>query len=789
VKNSKVSKLPISEFIVCLLISLIVIIGTFPDTDWSYSTGIDPPLSWLFNYLFEHQSSLGKEIIFPHGPLAFFMYPLPDNILLAILATSVLKVLLVFNIDWLWTGERKIVKWIIVAIVAYGCSIIANFNSLILINTLLLYCNYFNSKKNILKYIAFFLTALALFIKAYIAIVSGLFFLSFSIYWFYRLRNGKQLLIDCCSLLGSMLMIWGLMYGTLGGFTRYLWGMIHLAQDNSSAAAYYPYNNWWLLILFFLLFSIVFLVNRTGKSMFYLALILLGLFATWKHGMAREDFSHVHGFFIYLVSCLLVFILFQKNKIYLNILLSVVTVFVFSMNEKNAVGYHPMEYDLFRGDRFLDFMMNFSELKNKAEDTSQGNTASNKLPEKIRNAISNSTVDIYPWDYSIVAVNQLNWQPRVVIQSYAAYTSWLDAQNAAHFNSALSPDYLIWELNKISNDVNGGDMNSIDDRYLLNDEPQTILQLLKNYEYYYSDQKFQIVKKRKTPLSVTKTDISQTTSTWSKWIDVPDVQVNLLRAQLNFGKTLFQRMKSFLYKDEQFWIYLQLENGLIHKYRIVPKNAEDGLWIAPYIYNTNTAYAVKKIMFKCSMQNKLADKLEVNWQEFKVGDTAGQVMNFFNIHQLSHDSVIFQSANNFEVKSVKNWNELASEQFSDNSFSGSRSHALKAHSFSSTFTVQLDSITLRDLNIAADCWIKSPGYQLANKISMMISVEDSNGNIVWSNIPIDRQLIDETQWNSIYNFLAYKNTVAHRVLKIYVYNTSDADILIDDFRVMIMAGR
>jgi hypothetical protein len=787
--NIKISKIQISEFVGCLFISLLVIIGTFPDSDWSYSTGIDPPLSWLFNYLFEHKSSLGKEIIFPHGPLAFFMYPLPDNILLSILATSLLKVLLVFNIYWLWTDERKIIKWIIITVVAYGCSILINFNSLILINILLLYCNYFNSKKNILKYIAFFLTALALFIKAYVAIVSGLFFISFSMYWMYRLKNGKQLLIDCCSLLGLMLIVWIFLYGTLGGFAKYIWGMIHLAQDNSSAAAYYPYNNWWILILFFLLFCTIFLVNRTGKSLFYLALILLGLFATWKHGMAREDFSHVHGFFIYLVVCLLVFILFQQKKIYLNILLSVVTVIVFSMNEKNAVGYHAIEYDIFRGDQFLDFIMNFSELKNKAEDASQKNTAANKLPEEMQRAISNSTVDIYPWDYSIVAVNHLNWQPRVVIQSYASYTSWLDAQNAVHFSSTLAPDYLIWELNKISNDVNGGDMNSIDDRYLLNDEPQTILQLLKNYEYFYSDKKFQIVKKRQTPLTLASTNIRQTTSTWGQWMDVPDVQLNLLRAKLNFDKTLFQRMKSFLYKDEQFWIYLQLENGSIHKYRIVPKNAEDGLWVAPYIYNTSTAYAVKKIMFKCSMQDKLADKLEINWEEFKLGTMPGQVMHFFNIHQLSNDSLIFQSTNSFEEKSIKNWNDLTSEQLSDDSFFGNKSHVLKPQSFSATFVMPLDSITFQDLNITADCWIKSPDYKLANKISMMISVEDNSGNIVWSNSPIDRQLIDENQWNNIYNSLAYKNTVAHRVLKIYVHNTSDEDILIDNFRVMIMKGK
>lgn len=788
-KNILTKKIQISELLGCFFISLIVIIGTFPDTDWSYSTGIDPPLSWLFNYLFENNPSLGKGIIFPHGPLAFFMYPLPENILLVILAISLLKLLLVFNLNWLWNHEKKIIKWIVIGVVAYGCSIISNFNNLILINILLLYCNYFNSKNNAFKYIAFFLTALALFIKAYIAIISGLFFFSFIGYWLYTLKNWKQFLIDCCCLLGLMIVIWILMYGTVTGFGKYIWGMIHLAQDNSSAAANYPYNNWWILVLFFSLLAIVFLMNRTRKSLFYLVLIGLGLFATWKHGMAREDISHVQGLFIYVVCCLLIFILFQKDKIYLNIVLSIATVFVFSINEKNAIGYHPLEYTVFRVDCFIDFVTNFAELKNQAENTSQKNIEVNKLPEPVRNAISNSTVDIYPWDYSIIAVNKLNWQPRVVIQSYASYTSWLDAQNAAHFNSNLAPDYLIWELNKISNDVNGGDMNSIDDKYLLNDEPQTMIRLLENYEYYYSDKKFQIVKKRKAPLSLTSQEIGHDSSSWGEWIEVPEVKKNLLRSKLHFDKTFFQRMKSFFYKDEQFWIYLKLNNGTIHKYRIVPKNAEDGLWITPYIYNANTAYAVEKIMFKCSMQNWLSDKLTIDWEEFKGNDASSQAMNFFHIDQLSNDSLILNSMNNYEVKSVNNWNELAAGQFSDTAFLGSKSQVLKAQAYSSTLTLPLDSIAFQDLKITTDCWIKPQAYKLTNSISLVISIEDANGNIVWNSMSIDRQLIDETQWNNVYNFLTYKNNVAKRLLKIYVYNTSEQDVLIDDFRVMIMKGK
>ena len=780
-----ITKIQIANFFGCMLIGILVIIGTFPENEWTFSCGIDAPLIWVFNYLFENNPGLGKHIIFPHGPLAFLMYPTPDNILLTVLLLSVLKFILVFSTANLLSNEKKFIQWIVTALVAYGFSIIGNVNTLILINIILLYCNYFISKKNGVKYIAFFLTSLSLYIKAYVAIVSGIFFFSFIAYWFYTEKNIKQLLIDCSCLLGSMLLLWMLMYGSVTGLPEYVWGMIQLAQDNSSAASYYPYNNWWVLTLFFLLFAGVFWINRTKKTAYYLCIILLGLFATWKHGMAREEIFHVQGLFIYIILCLLVFILFQKKKIYLSIGLSIAAVYAFSVNKKNSIGYVPINYDICRAGNFIDFITDFQELKDKSEASSLQNIAVNKLPDKVRTKISTATADAYPWDYSIIKANNLNWQPRIVIQSYAAYTPWLDAQNAHHFNSNQGADYLIWELKKLSTDVNEGDMNSIDRRYLPNDEPQTILELIKGYDYFYSDKKFLVVKKRAKPLSVVKHIIGQSLSTWGQWINVPPIQENLVRAKLHFDNTWFQRMKSFLYKDEQFWIYLQLKSGVIHKYRIVPKNAVDGLWINPYIFDTKTAYVVEKVMFKCSMQRFLTDKLTIAWEETKFEGAPYRARDFFNIPNLTTDSILFQSLNGYEEKPVKGWTEAKDKEISDNAFSGTKSHFVKAQSYSSTFAMSLDSINFQHLKIQADCWIKSPRYTFSNLISLVISIEDATGGIIWKSIPADEQLIDEKQWNNIYSTVDYKHVIKGRTMKVYVFNASEEDIFVDDFRILI----
>ena len=784
--NFNIQKLKTSNELKSLLISIFVIIGTFPDNDWSFSVGIDPPLAWVFNNLFKTGLDIGKHIIFPHGPLAFFMYPLQENILLSTLVTSILKALLVFNVVWLFSDSKNQTKWLASFVFAYFFSIIAGFNHLLLANILLLYCNSYLSNKKVYKYLAFFITSFAFFVKAYVAILSGILFISFILYCFFNNKNIKHLFIDGFIMLGLILAFWLFMYGTFNGFIRYIFGMFHLAQDNSSAAAYYPYNNWLILILFLITITSIFLINRTKKSLFFGILIALSLFAAWKHGMAREDIYHVKGFLIYVIICLTVFVFFHNKNRYTNLILSIVAVFLFSINMKNSVKPFSLNSELFRVNNFIEFISEFNDLKQKATIKSGNEISNNKLPRKMLDSILYSTVDIYPWDYSIIAANNLNWQPRIVIQSYACYTSWLDQKNAVHFDSELAPNYLIWESNKILKNVNGGSINSIDNRYLLNDEPQTILSILTNYDFSIKESQFLLLKKRTKPLQIQKKENRSSESTWGKWIDVPENNGSLLRVKLNFSKTILQRSKSFLYKDEQFWIYLKLNNGSLHKYRIVPKNATDGIWINPYIFSFDKAYTVDKIMFKCSNQSILTNKLTVSWEQIEFNNNLTCIDNFFNINKSLTDSILLYSLNNYEQSVVNNWNNLSTDQLSDMTFSGSKSHLLKANSFSSTFSFQLDSIPFQNVKITADCWVKSPSYKLSNDIKLILTVDDKKGNIIWKGISIDRQLIDKKQWNNIYSFIEYKHITTNCTLNAYIWNTSNKDILIDDFRIMIV---
>jgi hypothetical protein len=786
-QNIHLPKLSFADGFRGFLLALLVLIGTFPENDWSFSPGIDPPLFWVFNHLFDTGLNIGRHIIFPHGPLAFFMYPLSENILLATLVVSLLKGLLVFNVVFLFSDSKSLFKWFAAFVFAYLLSILGHFNHLILANILLLYCNYFQSNFKPYKFLAFVLTAFAFFVKAYVAIVAGTLFFSFVVYLFLQHKNFKKLLIDGLLLFGFMVFFWLLMFGTPRGFLNFVWGMFHLAQDNSSAASYYPQNNWIVLVLFMLSLLALFFTNRTKKSLFFGLLIALSLFASWKHAMAREDIFHTKGFLIYLIVCLFSFILFHRKNYARNLILAVFAIFLFSVNMKNAVNYYSYKYELFRVNNFVEFVSDFKSLKEKSEQSSLNKSVQNRLPKSILDEVSNATVDVYPWDYSIAAVNHLNWQPRVVIQSYAAYTSWLDKQNATHFSSELAPEYLIWENEKTTIDVNGCDLNSLDNRYLLNDEPQTIIELIRNYDLTISEGKFRLYKKREAALLFERNKIEERETNWGEWIDVPVVSNELLRVKLAFTKNLKQRLKSFLFKDEQFWIYLKLTDGSIHKYRIVPKNAADGLWINPYIFGNRKVREIDKIMFKVSNQNMMSQNLSLEWETLVFPDSPKRISNFFDLDYDLSDSLLYESTNYFEQNETEYWSNISDDRLSTSAYKGEKAHTLNDNPYSSTFSFPLDSIPFGKLRIAADAWVNSVGYKNFKNISLVISIENEKGNLIYKSINIDEQLIDRKQWNHIYKFVEFNHQEPNCKVGVYFWNNGKEEIFIDDFRVMIFS--
>lgn len=628
-----------NKYLVLLLFSLLVAVFSFPEMGMEYGTSVDQSLKWLFNHLFTEGFPQGSNLIFPHGPLAFFMYPLAENFLLAVSVTIILQVAFVLQF-YAISGKDRWINVLIVLVLSWFIFSISNFNQLVLSNISVGYLNYLKNDKPIHKYWAFLLAAFAFYVRAYVAILAGALTVSFLVIYFFRNRNIRQTVTDAAILLGMMLLFWLLMFHQFSGFVNYCIGMVHLAGDNSAGAALHPKNNWLLLIPFLIIILTIPFVQKTKEAYMFGFLFLFSFFAAWKYGMARQDFHHMRIYLYFTVISMLFFLLYNPKRLLFNIPVIAVALILFALNINNLDAPQPLTINYSGIVNFKDFLTSFSEVKKERQKQNLEKIAINKLPQEIRDKIGDATVDIYPYDYTILAENHLNWKPRPVIQSYVTYTSWLDQKNADHFRKGEGAQYFIFRLNPTAPDINGGKMQSIDGRYLLNDEPRTLIELMTNYQLVFKNENFLVYSKRPQRIEIGSTLTKPSNIHWDSWITVPDSAVYFTRIKLHFDRSVTGVIKSFLYKDENYHMELKTKDGATFRYRIVPQNAEDGLWISPFLTSagdTVPPQTVTQVMFNCSDIRMVQNNLSYEWEYFDTDKS--MVDNFFGKESSLQDKI------------------------------------------------------------------------------------------------------------------------------------------------------
>jgi len=493
------------------------------------------------------------------------MYPLQENFIIVLIVTTLLQFGIIFNLFTL-TSFNNGKSWLLPLLISIILIKLSNFTLLILTNISLFYLLHYHHNNAFYKYGGLLLTAFAFYIKIQAAIISVTLTASFLIIDLIRHRKYLLTLKDITIQCLLIILIWFLMFNSFRGFFSYLCGIFNLAAENSAAVSLYPQNNWLYLIIFILTIVLIPFLQRNRMAYYFGFVFILSLFAAWKHGMAREDISHARNLFIYVFMLMSLFVLFYKEHQPINIIFIIIGLLAFYLNLKNLPSYNSTRIEFLGINNFSDFVTSYSSIKENANRKIKNNLVPNKLPQKILEDISANKVDIYPWDYSIIPANNLNWQPRPVLQSFLSYTSWLDNRNASHFNSDARPEFIIWDLDKITSDLNGGSNESIDNRYLLNDEPGTILQILRNYEHYFKNNSFLILKKRVDPIDYDINTLGPFSSQWDTWINIPEKNSDLLRAKIVIKNNFPGKIKSFFYKDEESWIYYKIASGEIFKY-------------------------------------------------------------------------------------------------------------------------------------------------------------------------------------------------------------------------------
>ncbi len=763
----------------CFLIAVLVGIISFPVNDWVFGIGLDSSLSWASNHLIDTHWKNASSIIFPHGPLAVILYPHPQNAKLTICFHLLITFGLVYNLSQLWQTILTTQKWLVVLVSAYLILIMTELSNTVPILILICYVNAHQTEQKKFKVMAFVLTAVGCYIKAYTAALSLLLFFLFLIVSLYYKRNLKSILKDTAIVFVLLYSVWFILFSQFSQFFTYFYGLLQLSNDNSSAVSFYPSNNWLALSVFFA--ALLVLIRLSGKRAGYFIWILIipSLFAAWKYGISREDYSHFKGFYVYYLSCLIIFFIQTPTLRLREITIAFISILTLYLNMSRSVAAAKPSYELLGGVlSFTDFMSDRAQLKSKAKLQSEQNISSQQLDSTLVKLIGKRKVDTYPWEYSFFPANQINWQPRCVLQSYAAYTSWLDEQNSQHFKSKSAPDFIIWSKGE-SSQQNNSFFNSIDERYLLNDEPKTLLSLFQNYYQLPNYSNPYVLKKRTKPITLQQTYSEKNTLTWFKWIPLPALKGDWLRARLNIGSGLMRTLKKTFYKDEPFWIILHLKNGKTIKHRFIPKNAVDGLWIHPYFTQPKLAEEVDKIMFMCSNQWLMPTTFELEWEHLKILNEPKSEPNLLSYDQTPN--IIFKTQLTQEDSLT---NQIPINNSSSETTSKKKKQSLKAGEYSTAFSIKVDSLKTSDLKqVYASCWVKTEQPQTANDVALIISVDSPTGNIGWYGTSLQNHLLDGNKWALMTLQLANNQLQPGNTINVYVWNNSNNSILINDFNI------
>jgi hypothetical protein len=784
-----------------LLISFLFLILTFPKILPVLDIGIDPPLLWAYNYFFAYGIQSGKDIIFTHGPLAFILSPLPigNNLILAILISCFIKLLFIFSFLKLGKIANSSYWWVHLFLIA-GLSFFLDIEYQVIGLTSIGILIHYETNKSPWLIVAILTATIGIFVRANIGIVSLLTLFSYTAIQLILNRNYKPLLAVITLIPVSIAFFWLVIYHNLTGLTRYLYGIYQFAGNSSSAVSVYPENNWWWLSASMILFALVPIVANKKKAWIFFTLFLLPLYAEWIHGISREDFSHLRGFFLYLIFFFSLFIILFSEVRKITFLLIILLLALFSLNLKNAINYSLCSREIVVSGNLLELIFDHKELLDQSKILSEQNIKSVRLDSNCLKIIGTKTVDVYPWNFAFIPANNLNWVPRPVLQTYASYKPWLDKQNADHFASARAPDFLIWEL---LTDRYGGQLGSIDNRYLLNDEPMTIISILNHYHIIYKNGKILLLAKNNhRPLSDGKT-IGSCTALWDQWIKVPKNIEGILRAKIHFPGNLLRKLRTLVYKDIPFYIEYKLQSGDLCSYRIIPSTTPDGVWINPLIMHPSTGFIepmVTEIRLFCPNKRLMQDGIEIEWELIPVKPTgtfppdsmgiAGKssaANEIFLKYLLPVDNSTLTSVNEFE-KPVMNWESNKTNYSTSPVYQGNKSYKLdKNNPFSPTFGISFKDISkdsLKSFIITASLQAFASNFGL--QAGLIISADNDGKTIYWQSAEFSDFVIRKDCWQPVFIYRKLPVSIPKSArLNVFVWNSGKKPVWIDNLKVTI----
>jgi hypothetical protein len=194
------------------------------------------------------------------------------------------------------------------------------------------------------------------------------------------------------------------------------------------------------------------------------------------------------------------------------------------------------------------------------------------LSDKVQIPAMRGTTDIYSYQQSYLLSSGNVWNPRPVLQSYAAYTPALAEANREHLLGAKAPDNLFFRV------------ETIDGRIPSGDDGASWGVLTSNYRPFATSDSFVLLRKQPNALPPREIKIGEGDQLLGQEVPLPGHH-GMLFVKIDLEQTPAGRLVSVFYKTSPLLMRVNLEDGTSRVYRIVPGIARAGLLISPLVEN------------------------------------------------------------------------------------------------------------------------------------------------------------------------------------------------------------
>jgi hypothetical protein len=309
-----------------------------------------------------------------------------------------------------------------------------------------------------------------------------------------------------------------------------------------------------------------------------------GYWISWKHGLIRAD-DHVNlffGFCLLSFSCFPAFANRPPSGVRLRQFLSAVgsVLCLAGLYVQNSAS--PKEGPTYSISHFVATARNLIFLTSYRTEMNASLSRQKQRFEcpRIKAEVGESTVDVFGHYQGIALLNDLNYHPRPVFQSYNAYTPFLIRTNADFYRSEAAPSFVISTL------------HSIDSRLPTLDDSEALRVLLLDYELVLQEKGFLLWRRSVLPRAAIEEVTELETREIAFGQGVPLAEGNVW-CVIDIKESTLGKLRSFFYKPPILFISVTDQDDRSTVYRILPSIARCGFILDPYLQSQTDIIGLK----------------------------------------------------------------------------------------------------------------------------------------------------------------------------------------------------